>query len=1068
MVYFHTMHDMFRKSCCACVVLVTCLVLTSALPLFVAPVAHADGAYTIFVAKNGNDGWSGLLSAPNAGQSDGPFATIDRARQAVASLKQAGSLTSPVNVEIRGGTYASGSALNFGAADSGTPAQPITYEAYNSEEVIISGSQRIASPWTRYASNANIYITHLPEVASGGWNFNSLFVNEARSTRARIPNAGSVYNLDPSVNTPAQNSLYGGGVFLIKNGEVNPNWSNLQDVEVVSDERWTQARERIASITDSGQHAGYKNVTVANPLRDSGEGYGWDYANNDRYYLDNVFEGLTGPGEWYLNRHTGDLYYWPPAGLDPVQADIEAPHQQSLVNFRGQMNRLSFSQAPGFTLSFWVKTAQADTSLLYNSLSGSGYGVSLSGGEMSLHLGTAQVPYDRLCNSAVINDNSWHLLTATVDTTNHVPICYVDGATGYDLNYGQIGNPVNSGPFDLGSNLDSLPVLGGDVGIPPVQFVGSFDEVRMYARAVSNSEVQTLYQHSAPAPTDRLQLSMDFENSLADSGPSGLTGNFTGSMSYVAGIRGQALQILPNSAPSFQSDGVVFPNYAQPVHDITLNGLNFRYSGQPLSSGGFSDPIGGNALPDSPAISLLGTQRIAIKNSTFSHTGGFAIGQAVSDTTSILGNTFSDTAAGGIAIGNDTGEIPTLRNTGNIVSDNVIHDTGALYASSASLLVERAVQSTIAHNTIYNAGYTGLVVGLLQNLYGNEAIANTVEYNDIHDVMKELSDGGGIYSYGSQKGSLIRYNRIHDVANGAGIYLDEQSNGVTASSNLLYRALYGFELHNVNADTVTNNIIADSKSVSTFFSAVNGAGVGLTNNILFDGKVSPANSPYAEDGSTGFSDVPDYNLYSTPRAPTLWNAAIKVHQDGGHDLHSMNADPQFLDYAHDNFALAATSPAYALGFKPFDLSSAGARTGSIHTTSAALLPPSNSIALSMIDGKPIMPGTSIVTSNRRPNFQGIAPPGTAILVTVHSDPLTCSATANQGGTWSCSLSQDLPQGAHTVQISSNGTIFATYGLTVLDMLPVTGGSSAALLAVLIGTAWILRRTRRSLIKQVTN
>ena len=44
-----------------------------------ASVPRAD----FFVATAGNDGWTGKLAAPNAAGSDGPFATLDRARQTV-------------------------------------------------------------------------------------------------------------------------------------------------------------------------------------------------------------------------------------------------------------------------------------------------------------------------------------------------------------------------------------------------------------------------------------------------------------------------------------------------------------------------------------------------------------------------------------------------------------------------------------------------------------------------------------------------------------------------------------------------------------------------------------------------------------------------------------------------------------------------------------------------------------------------------------------------------------------------------------------------------------------------
>ena len=58
---------------------------------------------TFFVAKNGNDSWSGKLFAPNKDKTDGPFASITRARDAIRQLKKdQGGLKEPIIVMVRG------------------------------------------------------------------------------------------------------------------------------------------------------------------------------------------------------------------------------------------------------------------------------------------------------------------------------------------------------------------------------------------------------------------------------------------------------------------------------------------------------------------------------------------------------------------------------------------------------------------------------------------------------------------------------------------------------------------------------------------------------------------------------------------------------------------------------------------------------------------------------------------------------------------------------------------------------------------------------------------------------
>ena len=49
--------------------------------------SEAGAGATFYVATNGNDGWSGKLLEPNALKTDGPFATLGRARDAVREWK---------------------------------------------------------------------------------------------------------------------------------------------------------------------------------------------------------------------------------------------------------------------------------------------------------------------------------------------------------------------------------------------------------------------------------------------------------------------------------------------------------------------------------------------------------------------------------------------------------------------------------------------------------------------------------------------------------------------------------------------------------------------------------------------------------------------------------------------------------------------------------------------------------------------------------------------------------------------------------------------------------------------
>jgi len=87
-----------------------------------------------YVSPAGNDSWSGALPEPNEEKTDGPFATLERARDAVRSLKkEKGRLEEGITVYLREGTYTVTGALRLTAEDSGSEKAPVVWRAYPGE-----------------------------------------------------------------------------------------------------------------------------------------------------------------------------------------------------------------------------------------------------------------------------------------------------------------------------------------------------------------------------------------------------------------------------------------------------------------------------------------------------------------------------------------------------------------------------------------------------------------------------------------------------------------------------------------------------------------------------------------------------------------------------------------------------------------------------------------------------------------------------------------------------------------------------------------------------------------------
>ena len=118
-----------------------------------------------------------------------------------------------------------------------------------------------------------------------------------------------------------------------------------------------------------------------------------------------------------------------------------------------------------------------------------------------------------------------------------------------------------------------------------------------------------------------------------------------------------------------------------------------------------------------------------------------------------------------------------------------------------------------------------------------------------------------------------------------------------------------------------NNIFVDARDKQIQYSNYSKKGTG---NRLFR-NLFVFHNPKSQIGLEGqpgpeFLNT-DYNLWWCPGAAL----DLKPFQKDGREQHSVIADLLFVDPAHDDYRLRPASPAFALGFKPIDLSQVGLR-----------------------------------------------------------------------------------------------------------------------------------------------
>jgi hypothetical protein len=322
--------------------------LAAALLMAGGTLARAEGV-TLYVAPGGNDAWSGKLSEPKDG--DGPLATLQRARDEIRKLKKQGGLPAGgVVVEIRGGVYELPQPLELKEEDSGGEGAPIVYRARRGEEVRLVGGVQVTNfrPVTdpavlpRIDPSARGKVLQADLNALGvkdfgqvlGDNRLEVFFQDKPMTLARWPNEGFVRIVDLVGGAPHRIHGIPGdkiGRFTYE-GDRPKRWVEEKDVWLHGYWFWDWAdqRQKIESIDTTG-----RIISVVPPYHHYG------YRKNQWYYALNLLPELDAPGEWYLDRSSGILYFWPPAPLDrgktlvSVLPSLVAINGASHVTFRG-------------------------------------------------------------------------------------------------------------------------------------------------------------------------------------------------------------------------------------------------------------------------------------------------------------------------------------------------------------------------------------------------------------------------------------------------------------------------------------------------------------------------------------------------------------------------------------------------------------------------------------------------------------------------------------------------------------------------------------------------------------
>lgn len=324
--------------------------------------AAQEAALVVYVSPDGNDAWSGAINAPNADKTDGPVATLERARDVLRDIRPRARLKAgPIEVRVLPGNYARTATFALGAQDGGSEASPVVYTAHGGGPAMLNGGRALPAPAPlapatahRLASgDARSHVVQIDLKAADITDYGTLkrigfglagspaplevFADGQPLTLARWPN-------DDWAKIAAVPAGPDGGKFTYDGDRPN-GWKFHDDIWVHGYWTWDWADscEKVASID-----LDTKEIATLPPHGVYG------YKQGARYYVINVLEELDRPGEYYVDRPAGMLYVWPPKpdaalSVSLIEDPVVRIDGASYVTMRGF--RIEYTRGQGAAVS---------------------------------------------------------------------------------------------------------------------------------------------------------------------------------------------------------------------------------------------------------------------------------------------------------------------------------------------------------------------------------------------------------------------------------------------------------------------------------------------------------------------------------------------------------------------------------------------------------------------------------------------------------------------------------------------------------------------------------------------
>ncbi|HEV3311046.1 MAG TPA: right-handed parallel beta-helix repeat-containing protein, partial [Chloroflexota bacterium] len=398
---------------------------------------------TVYVSPAGNDAAAGTRLKP--------FRTLQRARNYVRTINR--NMSRDITVYLKGGTYRLPQTLTFTSRDSGTNAHNVIWTAFGSAMPVISGAVRITG-WKLSNPSMDMWAAAVPK----GFSTRQVYVDGVRA----VLDSG----LPPTTfrRTPTG---------YIASTPIMSGWRNPREIDFVYATQLGKMTDPMCPV------AAMKGttITMAQPCWDNSTRRVSTLVGPPSVWfptsIENAYELLDKPGQFYLDGSAHRLYYIPRSGQNMRTADVETPVLTTLLSGKGTtatpIHNIVFANLQ-FSFATWLQpgtpqgfsevqagyTLTGDHAFATEGLCGQAIHGTCPYGNWTKEPAGIQFSFDR--KLSFINDRFLHLGAAAINLdvgsqAGTIARSIFTDISGNGIEIGGVGNPNARGPSQTASML---------------------------------------------------------------------------------------------------------------------------------------------------------------------------------------------------------------------------------------------------------------------------------------------------------------------------------------------------------------------------------------------------------------------------------------------------------------------------------------------------------------------------------------------------------------------------------------------------------------------------------------